>query len=121
MDEATLTRPRTVSTISYSLTPARRIESVRYAARQRSRLSLLVVLHTIGVPFLVTPVAPAVEQNEPGWTTDGFAEEQASARVVRAWAREAQAWEREAQAWERAAQAWARAVRAWAQPERTVR
>lgn len=39
-----------------------------YAARQRRRLSVLEVLHTIGLPVLVTPVEPAPEQKAPACT-----------------------------------------------------
>ncbi|MFK4358437.1 hypothetical protein [Rhodococcus sp. 27YEA6] len=43
------------------------------ADTQRSRPSLPIP-HTIALPFVVTPVAPGVEQNEPGFTVppDGF-------------------------------------------------
>jgi len=33
-----------------------------YAARHRNLESVAVVLHTMALPVLVTPVAPAVEQ-----------------------------------------------------------
>jgi hypothetical protein len=39
-----------------------------YTARHRSRVSVAVVLQTMALPVLVTPVAPAVEQNAPGVT-----------------------------------------------------
>jgi hypothetical protein len=39
------------------------------ALLHRSRLSLAVVLQVIGVPRVVTPRAPASEQNAPGCTT----------------------------------------------------
>jgi hypothetical protein len=39
-----------------------------YALRQRSRLSVALVLQTMTVPVSVTPGAPAVEQNAPGCT-----------------------------------------------------
>ena len=39
-----------------------------YAARHRSRESVAVVLHTILVPLLVSPVAPSTEQYAPGLT-----------------------------------------------------
>ena len=42
---------------------------VHAALLHRSRLSLAVVLQVIGVPRVVTPRAPASEQNAPGCTT----------------------------------------------------
>jgi hypothetical protein len=50
--------------IGHSADPGRS----RQADRQRARLSPGFVLHTIGVPAFVTPVAPSGEQNAPGWT-----------------------------------------------------
>jgi hypothetical protein len=39
-----------------------------YAARHRSRVSVAETLQTMALPVLVTPVAPATEQNAPGVT-----------------------------------------------------
>lgn len=43
-------------------------QTLTYALRQRSRVSVVLVLQTMTVPVSVTPGAPAVEQNAPGCT-----------------------------------------------------
>jgi hypothetical protein len=51
-----------------SIPPRWRGPAEGQAARQRARLSVVVVEHRISMPFTVYPVAPSGEQNAPGWT-----------------------------------------------------
>ena len=63
LESVTLILDRPGQALKY---PSVKKQITRQAARQRSLLSSAVVLHTIAVPLVVTPVSPATEQNDPG-------------------------------------------------------